>query len=394
MPDRRAHRRAHRPAPRRASLILVVVPAGGGEEEPAAGSYAAVAFEGQRLLAAELSERLAERGARVAALPTARLPQGEPFHWGRWYAAGARAALETAADEGAAPRALGYAGAGALALVDDAQLDDLRSAAKGEVVGNNRYSADAFVVAGDVDRALDALEACASDNAAVRCLEAAGWTSRDFSGAPWSRFDVDTPLDLALLRLATRLPGVRPIAAAVFDHLESAALPGGSRLGVPNLAPLGDVIRDREAQLVLAGRVPASALAYLETESACRVRCFVEERGMRSAPDDVPRSLLADWAARLGPDDLVRELSGLGDAVILDTRVVMAGLAGSSDAAAWPPEEERFASDFLDAGPIATPWLAELTEAAASSPVPFLLGGHALVSDGLRILVDIAWLGR
>lgn len=389
MPDRRAHRSPRRRAP----LILVVDPAGGGKERPAPGSYAAVAFEGQRLLAAELSERLVERGAKVAALPTARPPQGEPFHWGRWYAAGARAALETAA-EGGALRAIGYAGAGALALVDDAQLDDLRSAAKGEVVGNNRYSADAFVVAGDVDGALDALDACASDNAALRCLEAAGWTSRDFSGALWSRFDVDTPLDLAMLRLASRLPGVRPLAAPVADHLESAELPGGSRLGVPNLAPLGDVIRDREAQLVLAGRVPASALAHLETESACRVRCFVEERGMRSAPDAVPRSLLADWAARLGPGDLVRELGGLGDAVILDTRVVMAGLAGSSDAAAWPPEEERFASDFLDPGPIATPWLAELTEAAASSPVPFLLGGHALVSDGLRILVDIAWLGR
>ena len=33
-------------------------------------------------------------------------------------------------------------------------------------------------------------------------------------------------------------------------------------------------------------------------------------------------------------------------------------------------------------------------DAAAAAPVPFLLGGHALVSDGLRILVDAAWLGR
>ena len=115
---------------------------------------------------------------------------------------------------------------------------------------------------------------------------------------------------------------------------------------------------------------------------------------MRSAPDGVPRSLLADWASRLGPADLVHELAQLGDAVILDSRVVMAGLAGSSDAAAWPPEEERFTSDFLDAGSIGTAWLAELTAAAAHASVPFLLGGHALVSDGLRILVEAAWLGR
>jgi hypothetical protein len=115
---------------------------------------------------------------------------------------------------------------------------------------------------------------------------------------------------------------------------------------------------------------------------------------MRSARNLVPRSLLADWAARLGAADLVRELAGLGDAVILDSRVLMAALGGSSDAAAWPPEEERFASDFLDAPRITTPWLAELTSAAADAPIPVLLGGHALVSDGLRVLVDAAWLGR
>jgi hypothetical protein len=379
---------------RPAQLVLVVDPAGGEAGAAAAGSYAAAAFEGQRLLAAELSERLVERGASVAPLRTVLPARGEPFHWGRWFTSGARAALEAARAGGASVQAFGYAGAGALALVDDAQLDDLRSAAPGEVVANNRYSADAFMVAGDLDRALVALLGCSTDNAAVRCLEAAGWAWRDFSGAPWSRFDVDTPLDMALLRLATRLPGVRRLATAVADHLETAVLPGGRHLEVPHLAAVGEVLRDREAQLVVAGRVPASAMAYLEAESACRVRCFVEERGMRSAPDARPRSLLADWATRLGPGDLVRELAGLGHAVILDTRVLMAGLAGSSDAAAWPPEEARFASDFLDAGPVATPWLTELTAAAGSAPVPFLLGGHALVSDGLRILVDVAWLGR
>ena len=115
---------------------------------------------------------------------------------------------------------------------------------------------------------------------------------------------------------------------------------------------------------------------------------------MRSARDEAPRSLLADWLERLGPVDLIGELSGLGDGVILDSRVLMAALAGSSRAADWPPAEERFASDFLDAPGIATPWLAELTQAAGNAPIPILLGGHSLVSDGLRILVDAAWLGR
>jgi hypothetical protein len=115
---------------------------------------------------------------------------------------------------------------------------------------------------------------------------------------------------------------------------------------------------------------------------------------MRSARDAAPRSLLAAWAERLGPGDLVRELASLADAVILDTRVLMAARAGSSDASAWPPAEERFASDFGDVARLATPWLAELSAAAAEASVPLVMGGHALVSDGLRILVEAAWLGR
>ena len=72
----------------------------------------------------------------------------------------------------------------------------------------------------------------------------------------------------------------------------------------------------------------------------------------------------------------------------------MASVAGSADAADWPPEEERFASDFGDVARIETAWLRELTEAAAGAPVPFLFGGHALVSDGLRLIVAAAWQGR
>jgi hypothetical protein len=178
--------------------------------------------------------------------------------------------------------------------------------------------------------------------------------------------------------------------------LEMARLPGGAALEVPHLERIGEVIRDRRAELVVAGRVPVSTWQELETETACRVRCLVEERGMRSArdPDNRPRSILAALMARSSPTELVEELARLGDAVVLDTRVLMAARAGSSDASDWPPEEERFASDFGDASRTATPWLRELAEAAAASSVPMVLGGHALVSDGLRILVEAAWLGR
>ncbi|HEX6130064.1 MAG TPA: hypothetical protein VF071_13675 [Candidatus Limnocylindria bacterium] len=374
--------------PRPAPLVGVVDPGGG---DAAFGSYAAVALTGQALLAAELSRRLGAQGAAVARLVPRADPDEDRFHWGRWYAAAMRAAL---ADAAGPADAIGYAGAGSLALAGDALLDDLLSPIPGEVVANNRFSADAFVVAGDPDLALAALEAADTDNAAVRVLEEAGFASRDLRAVAWSRFDVDTPLDLALLRLATRLSGTRAVDGSVTGFLEMATLPGGRRLEVPHLEALGEVIRDRAGELVVAGRIPAAGLLRLESETACRVRAFVEERGMRSAREQRPRSLLAAWVERLGPADLVAQLASLADAVVLDTRVVMAALAGSADAAAWPPQEERFASDFADHAQVATPWLRELTEAAARASVPVLLGGHALVSDGLQVLVEAAWLGR
>lgn len=373
-----------RPAP----LILVTTPRQG---QPF-GSHSAIAADGQRLLSTELSHRLGRLGAAVTPLPAMAADEGG-FHWGRWFAAAARRALATDAPLDA----IGYAGGSALALLDDGGLDDLLSPTHGEVVSNNRFSADAFVVAGDratLEDAVSALEACDSDNAAPRHLEEAGWRSRDLGAAPWGRFDVDTTLDLALLRLSTRLPRMRPLDAAIRGFIEMARLPGGGALEVPHLARIGEVMRDRGAELVVAGRLPASVWQHLETETACRVRCLVEERGMRSARDARPRSILAALMRRSSPSDLVDELAGLGDAVVIDTRVLMASMAGSPETTSWPPEEDRFASDFGDHRRIETRWLQELTEAAVAAPVPFLFGGHALVSDGMRLIVAAAWLGR
>lgn len=373
--------RSERPAP----LVLVTTPGDGH----AFGSHAAVVADAKRLLAADLSHRLGRLGAAVAPLPAVG-PEG--FRWGRWFAEAALAALGGA---GGPVDAIGYVGGGALGLLDDSALDDLLSPVPGEVVANNRFSADAFVVAGDVRAAIDALADCDSDNAAPRRLSEAGFAWRDLGAAPWARFDVDTTLDLALLRVAGRLEEIRHLPDGVRAFLEMARLPGGGALEVPHLERLGALVRDREAELLVAGRIPAVTLAELETETACRVRAFVEERGMRSARRRAaPRSLLAAFMDRTSPADLVAELCGLADGVVLDTRVLMAARAAAADASAWPPEEERLASDFGDAGRVGTPWLRELTEAAGRAGVPVLCGGHALVSDGLRIIVRSAWQGR
>ena len=375
-----------RPPERPAPLVLVTTPSGGAPF----GSHAAIAEEGQGLLSRELSRRLGRLGAAVAPLPAER---GGAFHWGRWFAAAAR---EQLGRHGPAVDAIGYAGGSAMSLAADEALDALLSPIAGEVVANNRFSADAFVVAGDLERAIAVLEGCETDNGAPRRLQGAGFAWRDLGDVAWARFDVDTTLDLALLRLASRLAGTRTLDGSLRGFLEMARLPGGASLDVPHLSRIGDVVRDRTAQLVVAGRVPGVTARELETETACRVRLFVEERGMRSArgDDDVPRSLLASYMARSSPGELVGELASLGDAVVLDSRVLMAAVAGSADAASWPPTEDRLASDFGDSVRVGTPWLRELTEAAAGAEVPVLLGGHALVSDGLRLIVAAAWQGR
>jgi hypothetical protein len=247
---------AERPAP----LVLVAQPAVG----QAFGTHAAVAADGQRLLAAELSRRLGSLGAAVSPLPY-RAPGDGTFHWGRWFTDAARHALGAS---GGRIDAIGYAGAGALALLGDGDLDGLLSPIAGEVVANNRFSADAFVVAGDLSRALDALESCEVDNAAPRVLDEAGFAWRDLGEARWARFDVDTTGDLALLRLATRLERTRPLERSVAGFLEMARLPGDRPLEIPHLDRIGEVVRSRTAELVVAGRVPAATWQELATETA------------------------------------------------------------------------------------------------------------------------------
>jgi CTP:molybdopterin cytidylyltransferase MocA len=370
---------ADRPAP----LVLLPEPA---PDEAPFGSYEAVLATGRHLLAAELSQRLAAQGAATRAVPADRTRGA--YHWGGWFSAAAGAARR----EASTLDAIGWVGAGALGLVGDETLEALLSPVAGEVATNNRYSADAFVVAGDLDAAIGALAGLGADNGAPRALEAAGFAVRDLASAAWSRFDVDTPQDLALLRLATRLPGTRRLDPALTAFLEGVQLPGGRPLAIPRIEDVLAVLRSRNAELVVAGRIPSASLVHLEAQAACRVRAYVEERGMRAAPANRPRSLLADWVTEHGPTSLVDRLSDLGDAVILDTRVVMAALVGSADGDLWPSRADRFASDFADPALIGADWLRELTTAAAGASVPFVLGAHTLVSDGLRILADAAWL--
>ena len=91
---------------------------------------------------------------------------------------------------------------------------------------------------------------------------------------------------------------------------------------------------------------------------------------------------------RDGPASLGRLLAELGEAALVDSRVLLAHRHGV-DQAAWPAAEDRFASDLLLHERIADPWLRELTQAAASAPIPIVLGGHTLVGPGLRLALRL-----
>jgi hypothetical protein len=88
---------------------------------------------------------------------------------------------------------------------------------------------------------------------------------------------------------------------------------------------------------------------------------------------------------RDGPTALGERLAELGDAALVDSRVLLAHRLGV-DEAGWPDGESRFASDLLTASAVADPWLAELTTAAATAPIPIVLGGHTLVGPGVRLI--------
>jgi len=285
-------------------------------------------------------------------------------------------------------------GSGALALARPADYRAFVARAASDLPGalaNNRYSADAVAIAGSA--VLRDLPDLPADNALPRWLEeVAGYRVDDLRRRPHLGFDLDSPADLVIAG------GTSPAAAA------------GSPL--PEcLAALQSVLVDRRAELTVAGRVSAGTLMALERRAACRVRALVEERGLRAAsglaqarggfpaassgaaapapasPARPPASILGLLLDRDGPEGLGRLLARLGDAAVIDTRVLLAHRLGA-DEGAWPPPEDRFASDLLLPERIGDPWLRALTASAVAAPIPVVLGGHTLVGPGLRLLAE------
>jgi len=244
----------------------------------------------------------------------------------------------------------------------------------GHALANNRYSADAVAVAGSAR--LRSLPDLASDNGLPRWLaETAGYEVADLRRTWRLQVDLDSPLD-ALLAL--------PIAAReVFGAGDAST--GQVRTA---LAAVRATSHDPRRELIVAGRTSAGGLAWLERTTASRTRALVEERGFRTRTDGQRpvRSTLGLLLDHEGPGALGSLLAQLGDAALIDSRVLLAHRFGADDRA-WPDSEDRFASDLLLADRVADPWLRALTRAAVDAPIQIVLGGHSLVGPGLRLVL-------
>jgi len=245
-------------------------------------------------------------------------------------------------------------------------------------LANSYYSAD--VVAIGSASAIPGIPDLQSDNALPRWLREVAGVHVDDLGRRWRlAIDLDSPLDVVL-------------TGGTLDASIDTSVVRDRLAGVQAIA------RERRSELVIAGRTSAVTLRWLERSTESRTRALIEERGLRAAalaamsPDDrptatrAPRSTLGLLLDDRGPDALGRVLGELGDAALVDSRVLLAHRLGP-DERGWPPAEDRFASDLLLPEQVLDPWLRALTASAREASIPVLLGGHTLVGPGVRLAV-------
>jgi hypothetical protein len=277
-----------------------------------------------------------------------------------------------------------YLGGGSLPLLSTEDFHMFAEAidAPWEAVTNNIYSSD--MVGLNIDsfdpkereEALSILRSVVRDNALARAVDETFACLHEISRTVATQMDIDAPPDLAILAL-TREGGPR-----LREYVRSLDL---DLSRYERVLPL---LTDREAQIVVAGRVGSHAWRYLERETACRVRLFAEERGLeaeRRSVDRTARSLLGFYIEAAGLEHFFEILPELGDAALIDTRVLLAHFAIDAT------REDRFLSDLGSWPDIHDPFLRDFTRAAAEAPIPVILGGHSLMSGGLMALNEHAW---
>lgn len=238
---------------------------------------------------------------------------------------------------------------------------------------NNFFSTD-FAASG---RALKfkALRRCEKDNQLGWVLgREEGVRTAVLSPSLVTRFDIDTPADLMMLKVHS--PQGRHLSRMV------SSLP----VDLSPLFRVMDVLVHRDGQAVVMGRIPPEVALFFDRETACHLRFHIEERGMETRKGEKPVwSLVGLCLEKLGTASFFQTLSSHAQAAIVDSRVLFHHLG------LRPSRQDRFFSDLLKPDEIADPAVRLFTEAARQSPIPFILGGHTLVSGGLYALAESAW---
>ena len=310
---------------------------------------------------------------------------GEEFHFGRrlreliteqgmekvFYIGGGSSALLSGEEMGRIAETL-------LSADEAASLTGATSSCtRSGVVANNFYSTDfaAFAPAQAIN-SIEPSTLTVDNDLAWRLVKRAGLPCKELPRTAATQLDVDTPSDLMTLKPH---PGVGPHTRRYLDSLE---------LDTSHVEQALEFFTDREAEVLVAGRVSASTWAYLESETACRVRLFSEERGMRASGRQArgeALSLLGFYLEEVGLERFFATLAQMSRAAFLDSRVLFAHRR------IWPSAADRFYSDLRQAEKISDPWVRRFTEAAIEAPIPVVLGGHSLVAGGLYALVEAAW---
>lgn len=202
----------------------------------------------------------------------------------------------------------------------------------------------------------------------------AGLPVEALSPAAATRLDIDTPTDLLTLCLH---PETRP-------HLRSCLqqLPLDTRHLVKGL----QILATSDSRVFISGRIAPDVWQRLNQTTRVWLRVLSEERGMvssgRQSAGQV-RSLLGEHIQAVGLPHFFSWLAQTSDAAFLDTRVLLAHFGLE------PSAEDRFASDLSQPDVIQNPWLRQLTELAAQSPVPIILGGHSLLAGNMLAFCEM-----
>ncbi len=313
-----------------------------------------------------------------------RARDGKAFHFGE--------ALHNICEAHGLVRVV-YVGGGAMPLGTEGDLADLAMAVGGEgecVVANNLYSAD--VVAFQPASALRRISLPATDNNLAWLLHyRAGLPFAPIPRTLATQFDIDTPIDLATLWWSClsrdQGSGVRGRELEIGPNLAEMleGMPSELPFLVGNVERAYKIMATRRAEIMVAGRVSSWVWRRLEVNLPCQTRIISEERGMRASGREdrgEARSLLGLYSDIAGVAGLIKAIEQTSDAAFIDTRVLFAHRNLK------PSAQDRFASDAFMPELIADPWIRDLTEAAMSSSVPIVFGGHSLISGGVWALSE------